>query len=168
MLTPEDILAETGPLAELIQNYQIRPQQLEMAQSIDEAIQDYQSIILEAGTGTGKTFAYLIPAILSGKKVIISTGTKHLQDQLYQRDLKTIQQATGIPIHTSLLKGRANYLCLYRLELMEREQTAENQRFATQLFEVRQWANQTDSGDMAELTVIAEDAQIRYLVTATT
>lgn len=68
VLTPEDILAETGPLAELIQNYQIRPQQLEMAQSIDEAIQDHQSIILEAGTGTGKTFAYLIPAILSGKK----------------------------------------------------------------------------------------------------
>ncbi len=168
VLTPGDILAESGPLAGLIKNYQVRPQQLQMAESIDEAIYENQSIILEAGTGTGKTFAYLIPAILSGKKVIISTGTKHLQDQLYQRDLKIIQQATGVPVHTALLKGRANYLCLYRLELMEKEQTAENQRFATQLFEVRQWANQTGHGDMSELTTIAEDAQIRYMVTSTT
>jgi ATP-dependent DNA helicase DinG len=168
VISPEDILAESGPLSEIIQNYQVRPQQIDMAEAIEEAIYNNQSIILEAGTGTGKTFAYLIPAILSGKKIIVSTGTKHLQDQLYKRDLKTIQQATGMAINTALLKGRANYLCLHRLALMENEQTAENQRFSTQLFEVRQWANQTDLGDMSELTVIPEDAQIRYMVTSTT
>ena len=168
VISPEDILAESGPLSEIIHNYQVRPQQIDMAEAIEEAIYNNQSIILEAGTGTGKTFAYLIPAILSGKKIIVSTGTKHLQDQLYKRDLKTIQQATGMAINTALLKGRANYLCLHRLALMENEQTAENQRFSTQLFEVRQWANQTELGDMSELTVIPEDAQIRYMVTSTT
>jgi ATP-dependent DNA helicase DinG len=168
VITPADILSESGPLAELIPDYRIRPQQVDMAESIADTLSAGESMLCEAGTGTGKTFAYLIPAILSGKKVIVSTGTKHLQDQLYQRDLKIIQQATGRAIHCSLLKGRANYLCLYRLETMERDPSGMHRGYQSQLHNIRQWSQQTRSGDLAELTAIPEDAPVRMFITSTT
>ena len=115
MQTPADILGEHGALAGLVPDFTVRPQQVEMAKTIREAIDNGESLICEAGTGTGKTFAYLVPALQSGYKVVISTGTRHLQDQLFTRDLPLVQKAVGRPLNVALLKGRANYLCLHRL-----------------------------------------------------
>jgi ATP-dependent DNA helicase DinG len=168
MITPIDILCENGPLAELIPDYKVRPQQIDMAEAIAEAIAGHESLVCEAGTGTGKTFAYLIPAILSGMKVIISTGTKHLQDQLYQRDLKIIQQAIGQAVHTALLKGRANYLCLQRMHTLESDPGGMHRGHLAQLGAVRSWSQQTSSGDLAELRTLPEDAGVRKFITSTT
>lgn len=107
--------AEKGTLAQQIPGFKPRAAQLEMATAVEKAIQKEGALVVEAGTGTGKTYAYLVPALLSGKKVVLSTGTKNLQEQLYFRDLPTVLQALALPIKTALLKGRANYLCLFRL-----------------------------------------------------
>jgi ATP-dependent DNA helicase DinG len=168
MLTPVDILSAEGPLAELIPGYTVRPQQIEMAEAIAEAMLRHESLICEAGTGTGKTFAYLVPAILSGLKVVISTGTKHLQDQLYLRDLQIIQQAIGRPLHTALLKGRANYLCLHHLDQAEADRGGMNAANVTYLHGIRRWSQQTRSGDLAELSDLPEEAIVRKFVTSTT
>ena len=111
-----EILGPDGLLSERISGFQFRRQQLEMAEAVDAAIQGGRILISEAGTGTGKTFAYLVPALLTGKKVIISTGTRNLQDQLFHRDLPLVRKSLARPVRTALLKGRANYLCLQRLE----------------------------------------------------
>ncbi len=168
MLTSADILSADGPLAKLIPAYSVRPQQIEMSEAIANALAQHESLICEAGTGTGKTFAYLVPAILSGLKVIISTGTRHLQDQLYQRDLKIIQQAIGRPIHTALLKGRSNYLCLHRLDQVEADTGGMNAANVSHLYTIRSWSQQTRSGDLAELTNLPEDAPVRKFITSTT
>src|SRR3954471_15277176 len=107
---------EGGVLARAIPGYRHRPQQLEFAQAVLDTIQGEGQLIAEAGTGTGKTFAYLVPALLAGGKVIISTGTKTLQDQLFHRDLPRVRAALGLAMDTALLKGRANYVCLHHLE----------------------------------------------------
>src|SRR6267142_6991538 len=108
--------AAGGPLAARVAGFKLRPQQLEMAAAIHAAIERTGVLVAEAGTGTGKTFAYLVPALLSGGKVIISTGTKTLQDQLYQRDLPLVRDALKVPVTVALLKGRANYVCHHHLE----------------------------------------------------
>src|SRR5258706_14453193 len=105
-----------GPLAARIEGFRHRHSQLEMAEKIEATIDRAGVFIADAGTGTGKTFAYLVPALRSGGKVIISTGTKTLQDQLYHRDIPTVVPPLGIPVSTALLKGRANYVCLHHLE----------------------------------------------------
>ena len=105
-----------GELSKVISGYQARSAQVEMATAIADAIEKKQNLIAEAGTGTGKTFAYLVPAILSGKKSIISTGTKNLQDQLFNKDIPLIRNAIKMPFFAALLKGRSNYLCSYRLQ----------------------------------------------------
>ncbi|MGZ8144596.1 MAG: DEAD/DEAH box helicase, partial [Methylosarcina sp.] len=107
----ELLFSSEGALSKVIPGYQPRESQLEMARAIIEAIKTNRNLIAEAGTGTGKTFAYLAPAILSGKKVIISTGTKNLQDQLFFKDLPVIRKAIKVPFIAALLKGRSNYLC---------------------------------------------------------
>ena len=168
MHSPSDILSEAGPLAALIPDYAMRPQQLEMAERIADSIHAHTSLVCEAGTGTGKTFAYLIPAILSGLKVLVSTGTRHLQDQLFQRDLKILQQATGVALNAALLKGRANYLCLHRLEIAEEDQGRLNAVVVSDLHAVRQWSRQTRGGDLAELTDLPEEAGVRQFITSTT
>ncbi|OYW32465.1 MAG: helicase, partial [Methyloversatilis sp. 12-65-5] len=108
--------AVDGPLARAIEGFAPRAQQTEMAERVAAAIEQRGVLVVEAGTGTGKTYAYLVPALLSGAKVIVSTGTKTLQDQLFQRDLPTVRGALGVPVTIALLKGRANYLCHYHLE----------------------------------------------------
>ncbi|MCL4725488.1 MAG: ATP-dependent DNA helicase, partial [Rhodocyclaceae bacterium] len=110
------VFAADGALARAIPGYRLRPQQVEMAQRIAAAIQSHGVLVAEAGTGTGKTFAYLVPALLAGGKAIVSTGTKTLQDQLFQRDLPTVRDALKAPATIALLKGRANYVCHYHLE----------------------------------------------------
>ena len=134
-----------------------------MAEAVAEAIANSDKLVVEAGTGTGKTFAYLIPALMSGRKTIISTGTKALQDQLYHRDLPLVGKAIGRPVTTALLKGRANYLCPQRLDQVTDPAPA----LLDDINEVREWRYRTTSGDIAELTVVPEDSPIWPLVTST-
>src|SRR5437868_7833614 len=112
----DGVFSPKGELASAIPGYRERPQQLEMAGAIRDAIETTGVLVAEAGTGTGKTFAYLVPALLAGGKVIVSTGTKTLQDQLFDRDLPGVREALASGASAALLKGRANYVCLYRLE----------------------------------------------------
>lgn len=134
-----------------------------MAEAVAETIADAGQLVVEAGTGTGKTFAYLLPALLSGQKTIISTGTKALQDQLYHRDLPLVGKVIGRPVSTALLKGRANYLCLHRLDQVT--DIARSQ--AKNLKRIQEWRHRTSSGDRAELVEVAEDASVWPLVTST-
>src|ERR1051325_4422698 len=110
------VFAADGPLADTIPGYRLRTEQVEMARAIADAIKHGRQLVAEAGTGTGKTFAYLIPALLSGGKVIVSTGTKTLQDQLFNRDLPAVRDALKVPVTVAMLKGRANYVCHFHLE----------------------------------------------------
>lgn len=161
------LFSPDGALARHIPNFHARPQQVEMAQAIAKAIAANGQLITEAGTGTGKTFAYLVPALLAGGKVVISTGTKNLQDQLFQRDLPTVRDALNIPILTALLKGRSNYLCHYHLE-----RTQSNGRFTTRedarhLARIVNYAKTTQSGDKSGIGDVPENAHIWMQVTST-
>jgi ATP-dependent DNA helicase DinG len=158
-----EFFAEQSPLKDLLPGFQPRPGQAWMAEAVAEAIACNGKLVVEAGTGTGKTFAYLLPALLGGRKTIISTGTKALQDQLYHRDLPLIGRAVGRPMTTALLKGRANYLCLHRLDQIDDIATS----LAADYREVREWRHRSDSGDRAELTTVPEDSAIWPLVTST-
>ncbi len=120
----EHLFADGGLLSQHVEHYSARSQQIEMAEKVSEALTNRETLIAEAGTGTGKTYAYLAPAILSGQKVFISTGTKNLQDQLFKKDLPKLREVLSAPIKAALLKGRSNYLCHYRLSLAETEPSA--------------------------------------------
>ncbi len=161
------IFKENGALAGAIQGFSERKEQLEMALAIESAIKNNKQLIAEAGTGTGKTFAYLVPALLSGGKVIISTGTKTLQDQLFNRDLPNVRDALKVPVTVAMLKGRANYVCHYHLEA-----AAQNGRFASRedakyVHLIKNFAENSKTGDKAELTDVPENATIWMNVTST-
>lgn len=156
-----------GALAKIIKGYQPRAAQLEMAEAIASAIDKQQHLIAEAGTGTGKTFAYLVPAILSGKKVIISTGTKNLQDQLFNKDLPLIRKALKQPFVATLLKGRANYLCTYRLENSLTSHIGFSQADAKALSKISLWAKRTVTGDIAEMATVADTDPAWFHATST-
>jgi ATP-dependent DNA helicase DinG len=158
-----EFFGEHSPLKSLLPGFQPRAGQVWMAEAVAETIANLDKLVVEAGTGTGKTFAYLLPALLSGRKTIISTGTKALQDQLYHRDLPLIGQAVGRPVASALLKGRANYLCLERLSHAINVEDS----VAHDLNAVREWRYRTDSGDRAELAEVAEDSRVWPLVTST-
>jgi ATP-dependent DNA helicase DinG len=158
-----DFFGEDSPLKSHLPGFQPRAGQAWMAESVAEAIATLDKIVVEAGTGTGKTFAYLLPALQSGRKTIISTGTKALQDQLYHRDLPLIAKAVGRPVETALLKGRANYLCVHRLD----QATDLAPSLLGDLREVREWRHRTVSGDRAELSEVAEDSYVWPHVTST-
>ena len=163
----EAIFGLTGPLAAKISEYRVRSQQVEMAMRVAEAIRDNAALVCEAGTGTGKTFAYLVPALLSAGKVIISTGTKTLQDQLYHRDLPTVRDALKVPVTTALLKGRANYVCHYHLERNLAESRPPGRGPATDLQRIARFARVTRTGDKSELADVPEDAPAWGLATST-
>jgi ATP-dependent DNA helicase DinG len=158
----QEFFGPESPLGRCLPGFQPRPGQASMAEAVAEALEQRAKLVIEAGTGTGKTFAYLIPALLSGQKTIVSTGTKALQDQLYHRDLPLVGSAIGRPVATALLKGRSNYLCLQRLETVTADAAP-----ARDLDAVRQWRHGTEAGDRAELTAIAEDSPVWPLVTST-
>ncbi len=164
MTSLPEFFGEDSPLTALLPGFQPRAGQAWMAEAVAEAIAASDKLVIEAGTGTGKTFAYLLPALMSGRKTIISTGTKALQDQLYHRDLPLVGKAVGRPVSTALLKGRANYLCLHRLDQLDDIAPS----LAGDYAEVREWRHHTDSGDRAELAAVAEDSAIWPLVTSTT
>ncbi len=156
-----------GPLAPSVGSFSPRRSQTEMAKSIADAIAHQKTLIAEAGTGTGKTFAYLVPALLWGGKTIVSTGTKNLQDQLFLRDIPTVRAALKAPVSVALLKGRSNYVCHYHLE-----RTLQNGRMTSRddvgyLREISRFIKMTSSGDKAELAKVPETALIWNLVTST-
>lgn len=160
-------LGADGPLAEQIPGFTPRAGQQDMGARLEQVLADQSILIAESGTGTGKTFAYLVPALLSGCKVLISTGTRNLQDQLFHRDLPRVREALGIPKSIALLKGRANYLCLHRLERAELEARFASRRESGEFVRVRDWGGRTRSGDISELTELPEDSDIWPLVTST-
>ncbi|KKO45636.1 ATP-dependent helicase [Arsukibacterium ikkense] len=160
--------AEKGKLASHISGFKPRAAQLHMAEAVADAISNNAALVVEAGTGTGKTYAYLVPALLAGKKVILSTGTKNLQEQLFLRDLPKVQQALASPIHTALLKGRANYLCLFRLEQHYNHVPVQDEQLIQDLSLIKKWSSETQSGDIGELSYIAEDSKALPYVTSTT
>ncbi|MCB1962236.1 MAG: ATP-dependent DNA helicase [Rhodocyclaceae bacterium] len=161
------VFAPDGALAEVVPGFAPRPQQLEMATRIAAAIGDNQVLVAEAGTGTGKTFAYLVPALQSGGKVLISTGTKTLQDQLYRRDLPTVRQALKLPLTTALLKGRANYVCHYHLARNAGEGRFRSPEDAAHLRKIVRFAETTTTGDKSECTDVPEDSGAWSAATST-
>lgn len=162
----KQFFGDNGALAQVISGYQPRAAQLEMAEAIAKAIDDNENLIAEAGTGTGKTFAYLVPAIQSGKKVIISTGTKNLQDQLFNKDLPVIRKAMKTPFLAALLKGRANYLCTYRLTNSMTSSLGFSKEDAASLAKISSWAKRTKTGDVSEMSDVAEADPIWYQATS--
>ncbi|MDD2741144.1 MAG: ATP-dependent DNA helicase [Rhodocyclaceae bacterium] len=162
-----EIFSPDGPLAQAIGGYRVREQQVEMAERIAAAINSQSVFIAEAGTGTGKTFAYLVPALKSGGKVIVSTGTKTLQDQLFNKDLPMVRDALKAPVKIALLKGRANYVCPYHLQnalaegrFLTREDAADARRIST-------FAKVTQSGDKAECIEVSETSPVWNHATST-
>ena len=163
----DKLFSAGGPLGQAVVGFRPRHSQTEMAKAIADAIAERKTLIAEAGTGTGKTFAYLVPALLWGGKVIVSTGTKNLQDQLYLRDIPTVRKALNAPVSVALLKGRANYVCHFHLE-----RTLQNGRLITKddvgyLRDISRFIKTTGSGDKAELARVPETAPVWSLVTST-
>ncbi len=163
----ERIFSADGPLAEAIPGYRQRQQQVEMAQAIQQAITDNATLVTEAGTGTGKTFAYLVPALLSGGKVIISTGTKTLQDQLFNRDLPAIRDALKAPVTTAILKGRANYVCHYHMKRAVNEGRFMSREDAQYVHLIKRFAETSQTGDKNDLSTVPENSMVWQAVTST-
>jgi len=160
----ESAFASSSSLARALPQFEPRPAQQEMALAVAAALDEGGVLLAEAGTGTGKTLAYLIPAILRGEPVIVSTGTKNLQEQIYFKDLPIVRQALGIPFTATYMKGRGNYLCLHRLDAMRQAGAPANlpgleRSFGDELVlpVIEQWSRETETGDRAELTELPED-----------
>ncbi|MGS2720348.1 ATP-dependent DNA helicase [Paraglaciecola aestuariivivens] len=167
MSKTSSLFAADGELSKAISGFVPRKAQTDMAVAVEKTIKQKAPLIVEAGTGTGKTFAYLAPALLSGKKTIVSTGTKNLQEQLFHRDLPLIKKALKSTGKTALLKGRANYLCLHRLRQHSGNSTLLERSTLDELTQVRQWASGTKSGDMGDMKSLKDDAKILPFVTST-
>ena len=161
------VFAEGGALARAADHYKPRPGQIEMAEAVARTIGEGGALVVEAGTGVGKTFSYLVPALLSGERALVSTATKTLQDQLFGRDLPRLRDALGLSLRAALLKGRSSYLCLHRMRqaghALARDETAAWQ----QLTEVQRWAQATRTGDLAELAGLDERSPVLPLVSST-
>jgi len=164
-----DVFNLDGPLARALPGYAYRPEQAAMAKAVGLALARLEPLIVEAGTGTGKTFAYLVPALLSGHSVIISTGTRTLQDQLFRRDVPLLARALGLPAKIALLKGRANYLCRHRLELATQQGSllGGERGVARTLGRILRWAATTKAGDLSELTDLPEQSPVWPQITST-
>ena len=167
VLDLDSIFAEGGVLARSFKDYRVRSQQLEMARSISAAIEKHEILVAEAGTGTGKTYAYLAPALLAGGKVIISTGTKTLQDQLFFRDIPAMRDALKVPVTIAMLKGRANYVCHLHLERAKNEGRFMTRDDSVYLAKIEKFAKRSDSGDKSALSEVPENAGIWAYVTST-
>lgn len=154
-----------GPLARAIEGFHVRAGQTDMALSVARAVEQGGELVVEAATGVGKTFAYLVPALLSGERVLLSTATKALQDQLHGRDLPRLTEVLGVPVRTALLKGRSSYLCLHRLAQAGQASLSVTQRRT--LGQIERWARSTRTGDLAELPELDERSPVIPLVTST-
>ena len=176
MLDLEDIFGHGGPLERALPDFKVRREQLLMAERVAGALAARESLVVEAGTGTGKTFAYLVPALLCGARVLISTGTRTLQDQLFSKDLPLVAAALGRPARVALLKGRANYLCRYRLAradqggeqlTLEEAGAARPRTTNAMLARIRRWARTTQRGDLAEVRGLSDSHPVWPQITAT-
>jgi len=168
MTTCKEVFKKDGVLSEVLENYSPRQEQLALATKIEDVLEANQVLIGEAGTGVGKSLAYLIPVLLSGKHTIISTGTKHLQDQLFFKDVPMVKKALGVSVKISMLKGRKNYLCLHRMQMARHNHLTRLNEFSEQLYKIEDWADKTRVGETSELNTVKEDSQIWPLVTSTT
>ena len=162
-----EAFAPHGVLSRAADEFLPRQGQVEMALAVARTIEHGGTLVVEAGTGVGKTFSYLVPALLSGERVLLSTATKTLQDQLFGRDLPRLLQALGLPVRTALLKGRASYLCLHRLDLARTEGALPDRTSIRSLARIEEWAVTTGSGDLAELPGLDERSPLIPLVTST-
>ncbi len=160
------LLGEDGPFAKQLSGFKVREAQVAMATAIEEAIVDKKSLLAESGTGTGKTFAYLVPTLMSERRTLVSTGTKHLQEQLFHRDIPLVLDALAINAKVSLLKGRSNYLCLHRMMLARGSSRQMDKTQLNDLELIVSWSARTKSGDLGDLSEVAEDARIRPNVTS--
>lgn len=167
MATVLSVFKPTGELAQTIQNFQPRAAQQQMAEAIAATVKKKGQLVVEAETGTGKTFAYLAPVLLGKGKAIISTGTKNLQEQLFHRDLPTLRKVLAPEKVVALLKGRSNYLCLHRMEQASQQAGQFSKDVQSQLITVKRWATATRSGDMGELNALPDDAAVLPQVTST-
>ena len=166
MTDAAELLSESGAFSHAIEGFTARAGQQALSSTIQTVINSKKVLVAEAGTGIGKTFAYLVPAILSNKKVIVSTGTRHLQDQLFHTDIPLVKKALKLDLPCSLLKGRSNYLCLYRLDIAD-ELAYLTRETQDHLARIRSWSKQTKNGDVAEMSEISEDSRVWPVVTST-
>ncbi len=166
MQTLDDVFGPRGPLARTLPGFTPRRSQLAMASRVALALENRAPLVIEAGTGTGKTFAYLVPALLSGRRVLISTGTRTLQDQLFNKDLPLVAGAIGVPARVALLKGRSNYLCTYRLRQAGGQKSFAGTRDRT-LARVERWAGFTKTGDLSEVPDLSDAHPLWPQVTST-
>jgi ATP-dependent DNA helicase DinG len=160
------LLGPGGAIARTHPNYEFRPGQVQMARAVADAIENHRHLCVEAGTGTGKTLAYLLPSIFSAKRVIISTGTKNLQEQLFFKDIPFLEQALGRKLSVSYLKGRSNYLCLKKLAEIEGEGYLFSPHDPEYLSAIREWSRRTETGDRAELRDLPEDLVLWHHIDA--
>jgi len=164
----EDILGADGPLARSLDGFRPRRAQVQMATAVTDALEQRRALLVEAGTGTGKTFAYLVPALLAGRRVLVSTGTRTLQDQLYAKDVPLVAGALGSPARVALLKGRSNYLCTYRLKRQVAQRALDGIATADPLLaRIESWSATTKTGDLAEVPGITESQTVWPQVTST-
>lgn len=161
------LLDAGGPFESVLPGFAPRQEQLQLAAAIEKTITTGGTLVAEAGTGIGKTLAYLVPVLKGSERTIISTGTKTLQDQLYFRDLPLVKKVLGSTLKTALLKGRANYLCLYRMEQARKDGRLPSRESITELEAIRQWAPASLDGDLSVSSVIAEDSELWSMVTST-
>jgi len=166
-MTSSQVLDAGGPFTELLTGFAPREEQIHMAQAVERVLQQRGSLVVEAGTGIGKTLAYLVPAMQSGERTIISTGTKTLQDQLYFRDLPLVLEALDLKVQAALLKGRANYLCLHRMDRARSDGLLPSREAVAELEAVHEWSARTTDGDLSISAVISEDSGLLPLVTST-
>jgi ATP-dependent DNA helicase DinG len=163
----QEAFAPGGVLSRATEQFVPRSGQTEMAIAVARAIEQSEALVVEASTGVGKTFSYLVPALLSGERVLVSTATKALQDQLFGRDLPRLVEALGLPVRTALLKGRSSYLCLHRLALARNDNGATDHRSLRALAKIEEWSQVTRAGDLAELRGLDERSPLIPLVTST-
>ncbi|MEO7038315.1 MAG: ATP-dependent DNA helicase [Polyangiaceae bacterium] len=161
MASAAELLGPDGPLARSLPAYESRPAQLQMARAVEDALRSDRVLICEAGTGTGKSLAYLVPALLSGKKVIVSTATRALQEQIFWKDLPLIERALGVPVKAALMKGISNYVCRRRLAEFRAGEDSARPKYQRSLNMLDDWLRDTESGDLAELAGMREDDPLR-------
>jgi ATP-dependent DNA helicase DinG len=161
-----ELLGADGPLGRTLPGYELRTGQLAMCDAVDRTLRNDRILLVEAGTGTGKTLAYLVPAILSGRKIIVSTATRALQDQIFFKDLPLIERALGLRVHSALMKGLSNYLCRRRYGEFRASADSTSPASARSLEMIERWVAETESGDVGELTALGENDPVLSHVTS--
>src|SRR5581483_916215 len=160
--------SRNGVLSKWHPNYEFRPGQVQMAEAVESALAERKHLIVEAGTGTGKTLSYLVPAILSGKRIVVSTGTKNLQEQLFFKDIPFLQKHFSRPIEVCYMKGRSNYACLQKIYDAEKEPVLTGLEEVADFEIIREWEKTTEFGDRAEIKNLPEGSSAWAKVDART